>query len=73
MKIKRNFLSNKSLEIIRPLKEAKATFEKNYVIQILKITQGNVSKAAEVAEKYRADFYNLLKKYNLDPDNYKKP
>jgi two-component system response regulator GlrR len=30
-----------------------------------------VSKAAELAGRYRADFYNLLKKHNLKADDFK--
>jgi two-component system response regulator GlrR len=59
-------------EQIKPLKEAKAAFEKSYLIYLLEITKGNVSKASELAGKYRADFYNLLKKYKLAPETYKK-
>jgi two-component system response regulator GlrR len=36
------------------------------------MTRGNVSKAAELAGKYRADFYNLLKKYVISPLDFKK-
>ncbi|HPQ45205.1 MAG TPA: sigma-54 dependent transcriptional regulator [Syntrophales bacterium] len=54
------------------LKDAKDSFEKNYLISILESTQGNVSKAAKLAGKYRADFYTLLKKYRLDPQDFKK-
>jgi two-component system response regulator GlrR len=36
------------------------------------MTQGNVSQAARLAGKYRADFYNLLKKYDLKPIDFKR-
>ena len=61
-----------SPEELKPLKEAKANFEKSYIIHLLETTQGNVSQAAKMAGKYRADFYNLLKKYNLKPIDFKK-
>jgi two-component system response regulator GlrR len=54
------------------LKEARDSFEKNYIIRLLDITSGNVSKAAKLAGKYRADFYNLLKKHNIRTENFKK-
>ncbi len=57
---------------IKPLKEARETFEKNYLIRLLELTRGNVSSAAALAGKYRADLYNLLKKYEINPSNYKK-
>jgi two-component system response regulator GlrR len=56
----------------RPLREARDDFEKGYIIRMLEFTKGNVSKAAQLAGKYRADFYNLLKKYNLNPEVFKK-
>ncbi len=56
---------------LKPLKEAKAGFEKNYLENLLKSTKGNVSRASELAGKYRADLYILLKKYDLKPDNFK--
>ena len=57
---------------LRPLKEAKQGFEKNYVVQILELTRGNISRAAKLAGKYRADFYDLLKKYDLNPEDFRK-
>jgi len=54
------------------LKEARETFERGYIIRLLELTTGNVSKASKLAGKYRADFYNLLKKYNIRPENFKK-
>lgn len=55
-----------------PLKDAKNQFEKNYVSNLLSLTSGNVSKAAKMAGKYRADFYSLLKKHDLNPSVFKK-
>jgi two-component system response regulator GlrR len=59
-------------ETIKPLKEARETFEKGYLIRILELTRGNVSRAAILAGKYRADLYNLLKKYLINPSDFKK-
>ncbi|MCK4728083.1 MAG: two-component system response regulator GlrR, partial [Desulfobacterales bacterium] len=57
---------------LRPLKEAKEGFERNYVIQLMELTRGNISRAAKLAGKYRADFYDLLKKYDLNPQDFRK-
>jgi two-component system response regulator GlrR len=57
---------------LKSLKVAKKDFEKNYLQQLLEITRGNVSQAARLAGKYRADFYELLKKYNLKPADFRK-
>jgi len=57
---------------LRPLGEAKKGFERNYIIQLMELTQGNISRAAKLAGKYRADFYSLLKKYDLNPEGFRK-
>ncbi|HEX8948127.1 MAG TPA: sigma-54 dependent transcriptional regulator [Dissulfurispiraceae bacterium] len=64
---------NVPAEQLKPLKEARNDFEKSYLIRLLGLSRGNVSKAATLAGKYRADFYHLLKKHNLDPEIFKAP
>ncbi len=59
-------------EPLKPLSEARAEFDKNYLMHLLEIYGGNVSKAAKAAGKYRADLYNLIKKYNIDIGRQKK-
>lgn len=56
---------------LKPLKDAKDDFEKNYIIQLIELTKGNVSQAAKLAGKYRADFYELLRKYNLKAADFR--
>ncbi len=56
---------NINTESLKPFKSAKENFEKNYLIQLFELTRGNVSQAAKLAGKYRADVYELIKKYNL--------
>jgi two-component system response regulator GlrR len=63
--------SSEPEDMVKPLKSARDAFEKTYLIQLLEITRGNVSIAAKMAGKYRADFYMLLKKHNLDPAAFK--
>jgi two-component system response regulator GlrR len=53
------------------LQQARAGFEKKYLQNLLKITGGNVSKAAKLAGKYRADLYNLMKKHDITPQDFK--
>jgi len=52
-------------------RDAKETFEKEYLIQLLELNRGNVSQAAKTAGKYRADFYVLLRKHGLDPMDFR--
>ena len=58
-------------EMIKPLGTRDA-FERDYLVQVLALTEGNVSQAAKLAGKYRADFYDLLKKHQLKVDEFKK-
>ncbi len=58
-------------ERLQPLKEARDAFEKTYLTYLLESTGGNVSEAARLAGKYRADLYVLLKKHHLNPDDFK--
>lgn len=64
--------SQASCSQVTPLKEAKQKFEKDYLLSLLDECEGNVSKAARAAGKYRADFYDLLKKYSIRPADFKK-
>ena len=59
-------------EAIKPLTEARDAFEKSYLVRLLESTQGNVSNAAAMAGRYRADLYVLLKKHGLNPSDFKK-
>jgi two-component system response regulator GlrR len=62
----------RSREALKTLKESKDNFEKEYLIHLLQISEGNVSKAAKLAGKYRADFYDLLKKHQINTKDFKK-
>ena len=56
---------------VPPLAEARAQFEREYLVQILKITNGNVTQAALLAQRNRTEFYRLLRRYQLDPLPFK--
>jgi two-component system response regulator GlrR len=56
---------------LKPLTEAKEEFEKTYLKNVLQLTGGNISRAAQFAGRYRADFYKMLKKYGLHPSTLK--
>ncbi len=51
--------------------EAKRRFERNYLIQLLKLTAGNVSDAARLAERNRTEFYRLLQRHDLTPELFR--
>jgi two-component system response regulator GlrR len=47
--------------------EARQRFERNYLVQLLKLTDGNVADAARIADRNRTEFYRLLQKHDLTP------
>ncbi|KKO50228.1 response regulator GlrR [Arsukibacterium sp. MJ3] len=47
------------------LTDARDQFECQYLVRVLKMTEGNVTRAAELAGRNRTDFYKLLKKHEL--------
>jgi two-component system response regulator GlrR len=51
--------------------DAKARFERQYLVQLLRLTDGNVADAARLAERNRTEFYRLLQKYALTPALFK--
>ena len=53
--------------------DAKKQFERDYLTQLLKITNGNVTQAARLAKRNRTEFYKLLKRHALDPTLFKIP
>ena len=51
--------------------DARASFERGYLIKVLKITEGNVTQAARIAGRNRTDFYKLLSRHELEPASFK--
>jgi len=54
-----------------PLDAARRQFERDYLVQLLKLTAGNVSQAARLAQRNRTDFYALLGRHQLEPGAFK--
>ncbi|HJW25202.1 MAG TPA: sigma 54-interacting transcriptional regulator [Rhodocyclaceae bacterium] len=51
--------------------EAKQRFERNYLVQLLKLTEGNVADSARIADRNRTEFYRLLQKHGLSPSMFR--
>ncbi len=51
--------------------QAREHFERDYLAKLLKITAGNVSQAARIAQRNRTEFYKLLNKHHLVAENYR--
>ncbi|MCF7498351.1 sigma 54-interacting transcriptional regulator [Pseudoalteromonas sp. L1] len=62
---------NSNVSIAEPLSlnDAKKEFERDYLINTLKMAAGNVAEAAKLAKRNRSDFYKLIKKHNINVEN----
>jgi len=63
---------NRPGEDMASFDEARRDFERDYLIQLLKLTGGNVTQAARVAKRNRSDFYTLLNRHQIEPALFKK-
>nr|MBF0220846.1 sigma 54-interacting transcriptional regulator [Desulfobulbaceae bacterium] len=52
--------------------EAKQRFEQDYLITLLKMTEGNVTQAARISKRNRTDFYKLLQRNHIVSALFKK-
>jgi len=53
--------------------EAREKFSRDYLAENLQRTAGNVTQAARLAKRTRTDFYKLLARYRVHPDDFKNP
>ncbi len=49
------------------LSSARNNFEREYLTRLLKMTGGNITQAARLAQRNRTELYKLLHRYHLDP------
>ena len=54
------------------LSAARDHFERDYLIRVLNLAEGNIALAARLAERNRTEFYNLLSRHGLEPDEFRK-
>ena len=54
-----------------PLDQARRAFERDYLVRILRLTQGNVTHAARLAGRNRTEFYRLLERHSLTSAMFK--
>jgi len=57
---------------IPTLDEAKQSFERRYLIGVLRAAEGNITTAARMAGRNRTEFYKLLGRYKLDPAHFRR-
>ncbi|MGH0037043.1 MAG: sigma-54-dependent transcriptional regulator [Myxococcota bacterium] len=53
-------------------KEAKRSFETRYVKGLLRRCGGNISRAARLAKKDRKDFYDVIRRTGVDPQEFRR-
>ncbi|HUL11005.1 MAG TPA: sigma 54-interacting transcriptional regulator [Methylococcaceae bacterium] len=53
------------------LQDARDQFERNYLIRLLQMTNGNVTQAAKLAKRNRTEFYRLLSRHGMNPSLFK--
>lgn len=55
----------------QPLEEARRRFERDYLVDLLRAAEGNVSQAARLAGRNRTEFYRLMQRHQLSPNQFK--
>jgi len=53
--------------------EARMEFEREYLVSLLQMTKGNVTRAAKFASRNRTDFYKILQRHHIAPSLFKTP
>jgi two-component system response regulator GlrR len=66
----KNALRDKTA-ILPSFVQARDKFERDYLAKLLKITAGNVSQAAKIAQRNRTEFYKLLNRHHLSAEAFR--
>ncbi len=56
---------------LMPLDDAREEHDRAYLTRVLSETRGNVSRAAALAGRYRAEIYKMMRKHGIDPADFK--
>jgi two-component system response regulator GlrR len=56
---------------VPPFRDAKRSFEREYVTRVLRLCRGNISRAARIAKKDRKDFYDVMRRNSIDPQQFR--
>src|SRR5256714_2235935 len=56
---------------VLPFAQARQRFEREYLVGLLKLSDGNVADAARLADRNRTEFYRLLQKHGLTPGQFR--
>jgi two-component system response regulator GlrR len=58
-------------EQLPSFQDARDHFERDYLAKLLKLTSGNVSQAARIAQRNRTEFYKLLNRHHLNAEAFR--
>jgi two-component system, NtrC family, response regulator GlrR len=67
----RSLLRSEAERELSALNEARRRFEHEYLVHVLETTGGNITRAAQIAQRNRTEFYKLLARHNIDPVRFK--
>jgi two-component system response regulator GlrR len=56
---------------IESFEDARRRFEREYLIRLLRLTEGSVTQAARLAQRNRTEFYRLLSRHHLEAGAFK--
>ncbi|REL34385.1 sigma 54-interacting transcriptional regulator [Thalassotalea euphylliae] len=65
-----NALRNKP-GVLPSFAQAREQFERDYLAKLLRLTNGNVTQAARIAQRNRSEFYKLLNRHHLTPEAFR--
>lgn len=66
-----NALPQRDQQKVKSLTEAKKEFEKRYVEDLLRCTQGSITEAARLAGRNRSDFYKIVQRHHVNVERFK--
>lgn len=58
-------------EKLLSLSDAKDQFEHDYLVRLLNLTEGNMALASRLADRNRSEFYNVLRRHGLEPEQFR--
>jgi two-component system response regulator GlrR len=64
-------LNPESGDDVPSFRDAKRKFERDYVARVLRLCKGNISRAARIAKKDRKDFYDVMRRNQINPAEFR--
>ena len=62
-----------SVKKVNSLNDARRDFERQYLVQLLSTTKGNMTLAAELANRNRSDLHKLVRRHSINPADFRNP